>query len=166
MISKRYLLFLPGLFSLFVSALAAEPQSIVLAKHDGTEIALLLSDSPKITFSRDEATYSGDHMVLTTANARYELEVAELSGLKISESTPTAIEEITSPDGATTIEAEGDAVVITTDKPAQFSIFTLLGTTIHSASIPSGVTHYPLGNLTPGIYIFRVDNKSVKIQIR
>lgn len=157
---------MPGLFSLFVSALAAEPQSIILAKHDGTEIAILLSDSPKITFSREEENFTGSYMVLTTAKAQYELEVADLNSVKISEGLPTAIDDITAPDGSTTIIAEGDAVVITTDKSARFAIYTILGTTVHNSMISAGVTHYPLSRLSAGIYIFRVDNKSVKIKIR
>lgn len=157
---------MPGLFSLFVSALAAEPQSIVLVKHDGTEIAILLSDSPKITFSRDEENFTGSHMVLTTTKAQYELEVSDLSGVKMSEAVPASVDDITSPDGSTTIMADGDAVVITTDKPSRFAVYTLLGKTVHTAMIPAGVTHYPLSRLSVGIYIFRIDNKSVKIHIR
>ena len=133
-----------------ISAKAADGKSLFVSFNDGSKIEFALSTLPEVTFGDDKMTVKS-----TATTASYEL-------WKVSTftyGTTTGIKQVENNKFA----FEGDRIIVdgTNNK---VSAFALDGKAIKLSPITAGdKTIINLSELTHGIYIIKINNKSLKV---
>lgn len=133
-----------------ISAKAADGKSLFVSFNDGSKIEFALSTLPEVTFGDDKMTVKS-----TATTASYEL-------WKVSTftyGTTTGIKQVETNKFA----FEGDRIIVdgTNNK---VSAFALDGKNIKLSPITAGdKTIINLSELTHGIYIIKINNKSLKV---
>lgn len=133
-----------------ISAKAADGKSLFVSFNDGSKIEFALSTLPEVTFGNDKMTVKS-----TATTASYEL-------WKVSTftyGTTTGIKQV----GNNKFAFEGDRIIVdgTYNK---VSAFALDGKAIKLSPITAGdKTIINLSELTHGIYIIKINNKSIKV---
>lgn len=133
-----------------ISAKAADGKSLFVSFNDGSKIEFALSTLPEVTFGNDKMTVTS-----TATTASYEL-------WKVSTftyGTTTGIKQVENNKFA----FEGDRIIVdgTNNK---VSAFALDGKAIKLSPITAGdKTIINLSELTHGIYIIKINNKSIKV---
>ena len=133
-----------------ISAKAADGKSLFVSFNDGSKIEFALSTLPEVTFGNDKMTVKS-----TATTASYEL-------WKVSTftyGTTTGIKQVENNKFA----FEGDRIIVdgTNNK---VSAFALDGKAIKLSPITAGdKTIINLSELTHGIYIIKINNKSIKV---
>lgn len=133
-----------------ISAKAADGKSLFVSFNDGSKIEFALSTLPEVTFGNDKMTVKS-----TATTASYEL-------WKVSTftyGTTTGIKQVENNKFA----FEGDRIIVdgTYNK---VSAFALDGKAIKLSPITAGdKTIINLSELTHGIYIIKINNKSIKV---
>lgn len=133
-----------------ISAKAADGKSLFVSFNDGNKIEFALSTLPEVTFGNDKMTVKS-----TATTASYEL-------WKVSTftyGTTTGIKQVENNKFA----FEGDRIIVdgTNNK---VSAFALDGKAIKLSPITAGdKTIINLSELTHGIYIIKINNKSIKV---
>ena len=135
-----------------MTAHAANGKSLFVSFNDGSKIEFALSTLPEVTFGNDKMT------VRTTATtASYEL--WKVSTFTYGE-TSTGIQHT---EADKTFAWEGDRIIVD-GKANKVSIFALDGKAVSISPITSGdKTIISLEGLTKGVYIIKINNKSIKI---
>lgn len=133
-----------------ISAKAADGKSLFVSFNDGSKIEFALSTLPEVTFGNDKMTVKS-----TATTASYEL-------WKVSTftyGTTTGIKQVENNKFA----FEGDRIIVdgTNNK---VSAFALDGKAIKLSPITAGdKTIINLSELTHGVYIIKINNKSIKV---
>jgi archaellum component FlaG (FlaF/FlaG flagellin family) len=133
-----------------ISAKAADGKSLFVSFNDGSKIEFALSTLPEVTFGDDKMTVKS-----TATTASYEL-------WKVSTftyGTTTGIKQVENNKFA----FEGDRIIVdgTNNK---VSAFALDGKNIKLSPITVGdKTIINLSELTNGVYIIKINNKSLKV---
>ena len=133
-----------------ISAKAADGKSLFVSFNDGSKIEFALSTLPEVTFGNDKMTVKS-----TATTASYEL-------WKVSTftyGTTTGIKQVENNKFA----FEGDRIIVdgTNNK---VSAFALDGKNIKLSPITAGdKTIINLSELTHGVYIIKINNKSIKV---
>lgn len=133
-----------------ISAKAADGKSLFVSFNDGSKIEFALSTLPEVTFGNDKMTVTS-----TATTASYEL-------WKVSTftyGTTTGIKQVENNKFA----FEGDRIIVdgTNNK---VSAFALDGKAIKLSPITAGdKTIINLSELTHGVYIIKINNKSIKV---
>lgn len=133
-----------------ISAKAADGKSLFVSFNDGSKIEFALSTLPEVTFGNDKMTVKS-----TATTASYEL-------WKVSTftyGTTTGIKQVENNKFA----FEGDRIIVdgTNNK---VSAFALDGKAIKLSPITAGdKTIINLSELTNGVYIIKINNKSLKV---
>lgn len=132
-----------------ISAKAADGKSLFVSFNDGSKIEFALSTLPEVTFGNDKMTVKS-----TATTASYEL-------WKVSTftyGTTTGIKQVENNKFA----FEGDRIIVdgTNNK---VSAFALDGKAIKLSPITAGDKTINLSELTHGIYIIKINNKSIKV---
>ena len=133
-----------------ISAKAADGKSLFVSFNDGSKIEFALSTLPEVTFGNDKMTVKS-----TATTASYEL-------WKVSTftyGTTTGIKQVENNKFA----FEGDRIIVdgTNNK---VSAFALDGKAIKlSSTTAEGKTIINLNALTHGVYIIKINNKSIKV---
>lgn len=133
-----------------ISAKAADGKSLFVSFNDGSKIEFALSTLPEVTFGDDKMTVKS-----TATTASYEL-------WKVSTftyGTTTGIKQVENNKFA----FEGDRIIVdgTNNK---VSAFALDGKAIKLSPITAGdKTIINLSELTHGVYIIKINNKSIKV---
>lgn len=133
-----------------ISAKAADGKSLFVSFNDGSKIEFALSTLPEVTFGNDKMTVKS-----TATTASYEL-------WKVSTftyGTTTGIKQVENNKFA----FEGDRIIVdgTNNK---VSAFALDGKNIKLSPITVGdKTIINLSELTNGVYIIKINNKSLKV---
>lgn len=133
-----------------ISAKAADGKSLFVSFNDGSKIEFALSTLPEVTFGNDKMTVKS-----TATTASYEL-------WKVSTftyGTTTGIKQV----GNNKFAFEGDRIIVdgTNNK---VSAFALDGKAIKLSPITAGdKTIINLSELTHGVYIIKINNKSIKV---
>lgn len=133
-----------------ISAKAADGKSLFVSFNDGSKIEFALCTLPEVTFGNDKMTVKS-----TATTASYEL-------WKVSTftyGTTTGIKQVENNKFA----FEGDRIIVdgTNNK---VSAFALDGKAIKLSPITAGdKTIINLSELTHGIYIIKINNKSIKV---
>lgn len=133
-----------------ISAKAADGKSLFVSFNDGSKIEFALSTLPEVTFGNDKMTVKS-----TATTASYEL-------WKVSTftyGTTTGIKQVENNKFA----FEGDRIIVdgTNNK---VSAYALDGKAIKLSPITAGdKTIINLSELTHGIYIIKINNKSIKV---
>ena len=133
-----------------ISAKTADGKSLFVSFNDGNKIEFALSTLPEVTFGNDKMTVTS-----TATTASYEL-------WKVSTftyGTTTGIKQVENNKFA----FEGDRIIVdgTNNK---VSAFALDGKAIKLSPITAGdKTIINLSELTHGIYIIKINNKSIKV---
>ena len=135
----------------FISAKAADGKSLFVSFNDGSKIEFALSTLPEVTFGNDKMTVKS-----TATTVSYEL-------WKVSTftySTTTGIKQV---ETNNKLAFEGDRIIVdgTNNK---ISTFALDGKAIKlSPTTAEGKTIINLNALTHGVYIIKINNKSIKV---
>lgn len=133
-----------------ISAKAADGKSLFVSFNDGSKIEFALSTLPEVNFGNDQMTVKS-----TATTASYEL-------WKVSTftyGTTTGIKQVENNKFA----FEGDRIIVdgTNNK---VSAFALDGKAIKLSPITAGdKTIINLSELTHGVYIIKINNKSIKV---
>ena len=134
-----------------ISAKAADGKSLFVSFYDGNKIEFALSTLPEVTFGDDKMTVTS-----TATTASYEL-------WKVSTftyGTTTGIKQVETNDK---FAFEGDRIIVegTNNKVRAFA---LDGTAVTLSPILAGnKTIIPLEELTHGVYLIIINNKSIKV---
>ena len=133
------------------SAKAADGKSLFVSFNDGSKIEFALSTLPEVTFGNDKMTVKS-----TATTASYEL-------WKVSTFTYGTTTGIKQVETNNKFAFEGDRIIVdgTNNK---ISTFALDGKAIKlSPPTAEGKTIINLNALTHGIYIIKINNKSIKV---
>ena len=133
-----------------ISAKAADGKSLFVSFNDGSKIEFALSTLPKVTFGNDKMTVTS-----TATTASYELRKVST----FTYGTTTGIKQVENNKFA----FEGDRIIVD-GTHNQVSAFALDGKAVSlSPIITSNKTIISLDSLTHGVYIIKINNKSIKI---
>ena len=133
-----------------ISAKAADGKSLFVSFNDGSKIEFALSTLPEVTFGNDKMT-----MTSTATTASYELRKVST----FTYGTTTGIKQVENNKFA----FEGDRIIVD-GTHNQVSAYALDGKAVSLSSIITGdKTIISLDSLTHGVYIIKINNKSIKI---
>ena len=134
-----------------MTAHAADGKSLFVSFNDGSKIEFALSTLPEVTFGDDKMTVK-----TTSTTASYEL-------WKVSTFTYGTTTDIKQVSQDTRFAWEGDRIIVD-GKANKVSIYALDGKTVSiSPIINNDKTIISLEGLTKGVYIIKINNKSIKI---
>lgn len=134
-----------------ISAKATDDKSLFVSFNDGSKIEFALSTLPEVTFGNDKMTVKS-----TATTASYEL-------WKVSTFTYGTTTDIKQVETNNKFAFEGDRIIVdgTNNK---ISTFALDGKAIKlSPTTAEGKTIINLNALTNGVYIIKINNKSIKV---
>lgn len=134
-----------------ISAKAADGKSLFVSFYDGNKIEFALSTLPEVTFGNDKMTVTS-----TATTASYELKKVST----FTYGTTTGIKQVETNDK---FAFEGDRIIVegTNNKVRAFA---LDGTAVTLSPILVGdKTIIPLEELTHGVYLIIINNKSIKV---
>ena len=134
-----------------ISAKAADGKSLFVSFNDGSKIEFALSTLPEVTFGDDKMTVTS-----TATTASYELKKVST----FTYGTTTGIKQVENNDK---FAFEGDRIIVegTNNKVRAFA---LDGTAVTLSPILAGnKTIIPLEELTHGVYLIIINNKSIKV---
>lgn len=134
-----------------ISAKATDDKSLFVSFNDGSKIEFALSTLPEVTFGNDKMTVRS-----TATTASYEL-------WKVSTFTYGTTTGIKQGETNNKFAFEGDRIIVdgTNNK---ISTFALDGKAIKiSPTTAEGKTIINLNALTHGVYIIKINNKSIKV---
>ena len=133
-----------------ISAKAADGKSLFVSFNDGSKIEFALSTLPEVTFGNDKMTVTS-----TATTASYELRKVST----FTYGTTTGIKQVENNKFA----FEGDRIIVD-GTHNQVSAFALDGKAVSLSPILAGdKTVIPLDELTHGVYIIKINNKSIKV---
>ena len=134
-----------------ISAKAADGKSLFVSFNDGSKIEFALSTLPEVTFGDDQMTVTS-----TATTASYELKKVST----FTYDTTTGIKQV---ETNNKFAFEGDRIIVegTNNKVRAFA---LDGTAVTLSPILAGdKTIIPLEELTHGVYLIIINNKSIKV---
>ena len=134
-----------------ISAKATDEKSLYVSFNDGSKIEFALSTLPEVTFGNDKMTVKS-----TATTVSYEL-------WKVSTFTYGTTTGIKQVETNNKFAFEGDRIIVdgTNNK---ISTFALDGKAIKlSPTTAEGKTIINLNALTNGVYIIKINNKSIKV---
>ena len=134
-----------------ISAKAADGKSLFVSFYDGNKIEFALSTLPEVTFGNDKMTVTS-----TATTTSYELKKVST----FTYGTTTGIKQVETNDK---FAFEGDRIIVegTNNKVRAFA---LDGTAVTLSPILVGdKTIIPLEELTHGVYLIIINNKSIKV---
>lgn len=134
-----------------ISAKAADGKSLFVSFNDGNKIEFALSTLPEVTFRNDQMTVTS-----TATTASYELKKVST----FTYGTTTGIKQV---ETNNKFAFEGDRIIVegTNNKVRAFA---LDGTAVTLSPIHTGdKTIIPLEELTHGVYLIIINNKSIKV---
>ncbi len=134
-----------------ISAKAADGKSLFVSFYDGNKIEFALSTLPEVTFGNDQMTVTS-----TATTASYELKKVST----FTYGTTTGIKQV---ETNNKFAFEGDRIIVegTNNKVRAFA---LDGTAVTLSPILAGdKTIIPLEELTHGVYLIIINNKSIKV---
>ena len=134
-----------------MTAHAADGKSLFVSFNDGSKIEFALSTLPEVTFGDDKMTVK-----TTSTTASYEL-------WKVSTFTYGTTTDIKQVSHDIHFAWEGDRIIMD-GKANKVSIYSLDGKAVSiSPIINNDKTIISLEGLTKGVYIIKINNKSIKI---
>lgn len=134
-----------------ISAKAADGKSLFVSFNDGSKVEFALSTLPEVTFGNDKMTVTS-----TAITASYELKKVST----FTYGTTTGIKQV---ETNNKFAFEGDRIIVegTNNKVRAFA---LNGTAVTLSPILAGdKTIIPLEELTHGVYLIIINNKSIKV---
>jgi hypothetical protein len=134
-----------------ISVKAADGKSLFVSFNDGNKIEFALSTLPEVTFGDDKMTVTS-----TAITASYELKKVST----FTYGTTTGIKQV---ETNNKFAFEGDRIIVegTNNKVRAFA---LDGTAVALSPILAGdKTIIPLEELTHGVYLIIINNKSIKV---
>lgn len=134
-----------------LTARATDGKSLFVSFNDGSKIEFALSTLPEVTFGNDQMTVKA-----TATTASYEL-------WKVSTFTYGTTTGIKQVETNNKFALEGDRIIVDGTKN-QVSAFALDGKKVSISLIITGdKTIINLDGLSQGVYIIKINNKSIKI---
>lgn len=134
-----------------LTAKATDGKSLFVSFNDGSKIEFALNSLPEVTFGNDQMTIK-----TTATTASYEL-------WKVSTFTYGTTTGIKQVETNNQFALEGDRLIVDGIKN-QISAFALDGKKVSLSPIITGdKTVINLDELTQGVYIIKINNKSIKI---
>lgn len=134
-----------------ISAKAADGKSLFVSFNDGNKIEFALSTLPEVTFGNEKMTVTS-----TATTVSYELKKVST----FTYGTTTGIKQV---EANNKFAIEGDRIIVdgTNNKVRAFA---LDGTAVTLSPILAGdKTIIPLEELTHGVYLIIINNKSIKV---
>lgn len=135
----------------YLTVKAADGKSLFVTFNDGQKVEFALSKAPEVTFGNDQMTIK-----TTEATASYEL-------WKVSTFTYGTTTGIKDVEANKNVALEGNRIIIDGTN-TKVSAFALDGKAIHLSPTTMGSkTIIHLDELTQGVYVIKINNKSIKI---
>lgn len=135
-----------------MAANAANDKSLFVTFNDGQKVEFALATTPEVSFANDQITIK-----TTKTTASYDL--WKVTSFTYA-STTTGIQQV---EESTPFAMEGDHIIID-GVNNKISTFALDGKAVKLTPITTGnKTFVNLNELTQGVYIIKINNKSIKI---
>ncbi|MDE5806540.1 MAG: hypothetical protein K2H76_00350 [Muribaculaceae bacterium] len=162
---KHFIIFFLALLTIFSSSTAQTAKAIVLLKNDNSEVSVLMSRKPVITFPESTT------IEIKTGNDFFSngyLESIKIDSKDVKKITIEDVRasQIDTPDSqkATEVSTESNSlrIKVNSDK-VLLEIYTLDGRSIRSETLETGETLIPLDSLPKDVIIIKVDNQTLKL---
>lgn len=141
-------------------------KSLLLSKHDGTEIVLMLDEMPTITFDMNMSNFSAWNAHIRTDGFVIDVAPSEIRSIVPSERVFSGINEILAPgnNGDVYLDYRGEDILIETSKEGiAIEIYDFSGIRhLHKQLMP-GMTIIRLDHLPKGNYIIKIGSQTLKI---
>ena len=135
-----------------ITANAANDKSLFVTFNDGQKVEFALATTPEVTFGNDQMTIK-----TTQTTASYDL--GKVTTFTYG-STTTGIKQV---ENSNKFALEGNRIIVDGTRN-QVSAFALDGKAVSLSPVIAGdKTIISLDNLTHGVYIIKINNKSIKI---
>lgn len=146
---------------------AKDLKSLLLTKHDGTEIVLMFDQIPVISFDQNMQDCAAYNMTVRTVGSTITIPTSEVMSVIPSDLEVSDITEILSPggegdtsldylDGALLIDASHDGIIL--------EVYNIAGVRQLYRVLPQGKSVLRLDALPKDFYIVKVGNQTLKIQ--
>lgn len=135
---------------------------MLITKNDGTQIAVLLSEEPTITFAKDNPS----EMVITTSSSVFNVKSTSLDKMRVVDYDPMSVAYVNA-DKNIDLKWQNDAFIVTVSTSGtKMTVYTSGGMKVMSSSLPVGTSIYPLNNFPKGVLVVKVNNQTFKITRR
>lgn len=133
--------------------------SLVVWAKDGTKVAYVLADKPKVTFTETE-------MVITSNGIEVNYALEKMSRFTFENSTMTGITNLN--NGKTSLKLERESLLFPSLKAnSTVSVYSANGTLVFKQTVrKDGEYSFPISNLNAGIYMVNVNGLTYKIMKR
>ena len=160
---KTFLLVLLALLSSLplIAQDATEVPKLVISKYDGTTESFLLSELPIIKFKEGIPST----MIISTSSGRMRyLKTTVLDKMETSDAGLSKIDNLMG-DIDATVEWQGDAILVKVKTDiSTFLVYRADGSEVLSRKLTKGQYTIPLSYLPTGIYIMKINGKTIKFQ--
>lgn len=141
-------------------------KSLLLSKHDGTEIVLMLDETPTITFDKSMYDFSAWNAHIRTDGFVIDIAPSEIRSIIPSERVFSGINEILAPgnNGDVFLDYRGEDILIeTSTEGITAEIYDFSGIRHLHRQLMPGTTVIRLNHLSKGYYIIKVGSQTLKI---
>lgn len=133
----------------------SQTQLVVCAK-DGTKVAYILSDEPKITFTESD-------LVITVNGVEVNYSLEKMARFTYESSDNTVITNLETDEALFKLEGEL-LLFLALESNSTIAIYTLNGALVMKKTIQqSGEYAFPLSSLDAGVYVVNVNDLTYKI---
>lgn len=142
-------------FIFFLSVTSVMGQSLIINEKEGDTIELGLDKLRKITFKNGNlvATYQDGTTNSYVLSAIEKMNFSNLTGLETTEVM----------EGHLAYSTESGIAVVTNSEGSKLSVYNLSGKVVMQKTIGSQIETIDLGELQKGLYLLRLDSKTIKI---
>jgi DNA-binding beta-propeller fold protein YncE len=142
-------------FVFFLSETSVMGQTLVINDKEGGTVELGLDKLRKITFKNGNlvATYQDGSTNSYVLSAIDKMNFANLTG----------VETVEVMEGHLAYSAESGIAVVANSEGSKLSVYNLSGKVVFQKTIGSQIETIDLGELQKGLYLLRLDSKTIKI---
>jgi DNA-binding beta-propeller fold protein YncE len=142
-------------FVFFLSVTSVMGQTLVINDKEGGTVELGLDKLRKITFKNGNlvATYQDGSTNSYVLSAIDKMNFANLTG----------VETVEVMEGHLAYSAESGIAVVANSEGSKLSVYNLSGKVVFQKTIGSQIETIDLGELQKGLYLLRLDSKTIKI---
>lgn len=110
-------------------------------------------------------TFADGYLVATSASGdATRISLTDMSSMWFSESATTGITALR--NGNATVEANGNSLIAQADKGTRYTVATLSGMVISQGAITDATGEAIAQGLNRGLYVVRIGEKSIKLQVK
>lgn len=162
---KHFIMLFLALLTIFSSSIAQTAKALVLLKNDNSEVSILMSRNPVITFPESTTIeiQTGKNSSSQGNMESIKIDSEDVKKITIEE---IKVSQIATPDSQKDTELfikSNSLRIIVNSEKVSLEIYTLDGRSILSETLGPGETLIPLDSLPKDVIIIKVDNQTLKL---